>query len=514
MNKIILASLTILTISISAMDSMSDWEQIIITKKGLLLEGQREASVCHEIGRQIPGFFSTIKNELEKSQATLAIYEQDISRYKDEALKKSKNTEELKEFATGRITYMQQLLEKIKSIRELLQTNIPAQQIASKAGQQQQSLVNQILSTHEKPITSLAIGKSIPLTLGTEIIGFARAYPQGIVIELKGQSQEQNMACGYATYSYARILETVHSYPELLHALRNPVLIERYGKELRTAFFEKNTPIFGPIAQSMWDDMMQTNGLSPDYLYTLAHAKNLFVCADDATLFNAFPSPEQAQKLRAQKKQEWLRYTFFPDTKRFDPQAEIQPFTLPSTGLLLTGQNIEKIGHWVAVHFEKIIGNKIGIIFADSCPYARDGGKMEAVDKIETYNNMFTKWFTTMPQATHTAPAPGPTTSGAAAAAATPAPAPRQTPAVIAPKTTPAVTASAAYQQTTIKIQQAAKSLNQAALSNNAPAIQKILTETIPALFTEANRCSEDKKRDLLQELSDLRAMAQVLLAQ
>ena len=397
---LVVVAFAVLTMNISAMEDRPEWDMLLLSKEGMILEAERESKVCHELGQQMQDAFLPFKEELGLALEAMKCYEHEIDSCRCDAEQKRGVDSTLRLMAARHMSAIKQLLDKIQSIREIVQVQTKQLQVDKlrQAEKGQQSICEQIFGTHGIKLELLSSGRSTPLKKGTETIGWARSYPQGVVIELKGMSQECSMSCGAATYLNACILDTVHNYPQLLDSLRDHRLLEAYMQELRALFLKQAAEIWGPQnAQPEWERIMHAEGLSLDWLYEAAHNKKLCVCVDDARYFTMFPSAGAAERLAGDKKHGWLKYTFYPELKRFIPDAQVQLFTLPKTVLLLTGHDVQHAGHWIAVHFEKMAGGKVGIVFADSCPYAREAGRIvEAVDKIEAYHEVFASWFAVM----------------------------------------------------------------------------------------------------------------------
>ena len=397
--SIVLVFFALSNLSVRAMESSGTWKAVMQDKERIVFEFERELNACRELGRG-QEIFNIYAQELETSSDSIKKYVRDIDGYARQIRSNRSTDEEMLNFAKGRVEYMKLLLEKVRAIRAVLQESsaTPAG-VAKQGGAIFGSCCEQILAKHGLRRQNLVSDRSIPLKDGAETVGWARAYPYGVVIELKGASQECDMACGVAAYSYARILDTVYEYPQLLRALRDKKLLQGYEHELHDAIIGKIAEIFGPRqAQAEWERMMRAEGLGIDWLYKAGLARNLSVGADDAKLFTIFPSGVQAENLVKAGKKEWLKYSFYPRIKQVCADADVQVYALPKTVILLTGHAVEKAGHWIAVHFEKMTDGRIGIIFADSCPYAREQGCIvEAIDKIEVYHAMFAGWGTSMP---------------------------------------------------------------------------------------------------------------------
>lgn len=300
------------------------------------------------------------------------------------------------------LEYMQTQLKTVQSIRDFLSscttptiaptTTTSVQQIIPRA------LSEQILDTSHIRLESLPIGKSVQLINNKKVVGFVRKFRKGVVIELKGTSQTFDMECGVSTYANASILRGATHYPQIMHDLHSKEYREKFSRLLKTKVLEQLTHLLGSgAAEEQWHFMMKSSGLSLDNLYQIATSDNIFLGADDARMFKMFPDTKDVSNLIYAKKQSYLLYSFYKDVKKIDPTAQAQQFSIPSTCAVLTGSNIEKIGHWIAVRIELMCNGQISIIFVDSCPFARDGDRVELIDKIETYEHIFDGWFTNIP---------------------------------------------------------------------------------------------------------------------
>lgn len=261
------------------------------------------------------------------------------------------------------------------------------------------SLTDQIIHTHRIELHKLPRNTSTQLlNSNREIIGYIRPFSNGVVIELKGLSQQHNMDCGFATYANAHILQSTTEYAKLFKSLRSEQLLEKLSHELNEKIVNQLSIILGSreTAQQELNAMIHQGGLGLDNLYQIYASEHICLGADDAHNFNMFATEHDAQRLLRSKKQNYLNYSFYKNIKQINPAAHVQKFQLPLVCAVVTGDDVENIGHWVAVRFEHMSNGQVGIILVDSCPFAREGNRIEAIDKIEAYKKVFSNWFERM----------------------------------------------------------------------------------------------------------------------
>jgi hypothetical protein len=355
---------TILGTKIVAMDLLPDWQKLVIHKDGILLEYERIYSACSLLGKRLPGIYKAYSERLELDRKYVVQYAGEIDAYCQQL--RRTNRRELSDLAQGRISYIEQFLDRIRSVSQILEDGAKEQGAhkVSDTESERLSLCESVLRSHRINDAILSPGMSVQLRLdGQHEVGYVRAYPGMLVIELKGASQKCSMSCGAAAYAYAAILDKIHDYPRCIHALRDEGLLKYYENELRDSAVQKMTEVWGhEDAPREWDRMMQAEGISFDLLYGPVRGKGLDLFTEDTVSRDLF-------SVGRQEKSKII--------------------------LLLVGQNVSKgVGHWIALQLERMRDGRLGIIFADSCPYARDehGRIIEAVDKIAAYDRMFLKW--------------------------------------------------------------------------------------------------------------------------
>jgi hypothetical protein len=295
------------------------------------------------------------------------------------------------------LEYMRSLIEKVQELyrglmnqekerakRQLCVPMHPVQPTATvtvpSVPVRQDSLATAILKHFGKTLESIPFDRSVDLvgkdkvhTVAPEAKGSAlenlfakaRRFPGGVVIEIKSSSQKGGMACGLYAYAFARIFQSAANFEQLNSRLTNGTLIDDY--------VEHDLPQKMGIEDCGVWDYLKTQGL-PFWLSDLTKAldkTNICRLAHDVKTDSKY--------------------------KEFRTKPKIGDFLarIPANCIFLTGQDIDKIGHWLGVRIERMPDGRLAIIFADGCPFLRNHLQqiIGAKDGIEDFKEIFDDWF-------------------------------------------------------------------------------------------------------------------------